>query len=58
MTYNPKLKIWLDIYMCNSEHEEFGTSAAGKNFLAGSNNNGRINPNGNKDFLYNHHLGK
>lgn len=52
MSYNPKKDIWLDIYMCNNEHESVGTSAAGKHFLAGDNNNERINPNGNKDFLY------
>ena len=52
MTYNPKKDAWIDIYMCNSEYEKVGTSAAGKNFLAGGNNYGRVNPHGSKDFLY------
>ena len=52
MTYNPKKDAWIDIYMCNSEYEKVGTSAAGKNFLAGANFHGRVNPHGNKDFLY------
>lgn len=52
MTYNPKKDAWIDIYMCNSEYETVGTSAAGKNFLAGANFHGRVNPHGNKDFLY------
>ena len=52
MSYIKKYDCWVDIYMCNNEHEAVGTSAAGKHFLAGSNNHGRINPNGNKDFLY------
>lgn len=52
MTYNPKEDVWIDIYMCNSEYEKVGTSAAGKNFLAGDNHRGRVNPHGSKDFLY------
>ncbi len=52
MSYIKKYDCWVDIYMCNNEHEAVGTSVAGKHFLAGSNNHGRINPNGNKDFLY------
>lgn len=52
MSYIKKYDCWVDIYMCNNEHEAVGTSAAGKHFLAGGNNHGRINPNGNKDFLY------
>lgn len=52
MTYNPKKDAWIDIYMCNSEYKKVGTSAAGKNFLAGVNNYGRVNPHGSKDFLY------
>ena len=52
MTYNPKKDAWIDIYMCNSEYEKVGTSAAGKNFLAGANFHGRVNPHGSKDFLY------
>ena len=52
MSYIKRYDCWVDIYMCNNEHEAVGTSVAGKHFLAGSNNHGRINPNGNKDFLY------
>ena len=52
MTYNPKLKIWLDIYMCNSNHKQVGTSAPNQNFLAGGNSHGRVNPHGKDDFLY------
>lgn len=52
MTYNPKKDAWIDIYMCNSEYEKVGTSAAGKNFLAGANFNGRVNPYAGEDFLY------
>ena len=52
MSYIKKYDCWVDIYMCNNEHEAVGTSVVGKHFLAGSNNHGRINPNGNKDFLY------
>lgn len=52
MAYNPKKDIWLDIYMCNNEHITFGTSAAGKHFLAGGNSYGRINLKGDDDFLY------
>lgn len=52
MSYIKKYDCWVDIYMCNNEHEAVGTSVVGKHFLAGSNNHGRINPNENKDFLY------
>jgi hypothetical protein len=52
MSYIKKYDCWIDIYMCNSEHIIVGTSAADKHFLAGGNNHGRINPNGNKDLLY------
>ena len=52
MAYNPKQDVWIDIYMCNSDHEKVGTSAAGKHFLAGGNSHGRINLKGDKDFLY------
>lgn len=52
MAYIPKEDIWVDIYMCGSEHEKFGTSAPHQHFLAGGNNYGRINPNGDEDFLY------
>ncbi len=41
MVYIPKLKIWIDIYLTNNEHKEFGTSKAGKNILAGNEHNGR-----------------
>lgn len=41
MVYIPKLRIWVDIYLTNNEHKEFGTSKAGKNILAGSEHNGR-----------------
>jgi hypothetical protein len=49
MVYIPKLKIWVDIYLTNSEHKEYGTSRAGKHIAAGSNNNGRKIPDGLKD---------
>ena len=52
MSYIKKYDCWVDIYMCNNEHKAVGTSTTGKHFLAGGNNLGRINPNGNKDFLY------
>ena len=52
MSYIKKYDMWVDIYMCNNEHEKYGTSAAGLHFLAGGNSYGRINPNGNEDFLY------
>ena len=52
MSYIKKYDCWVDIYMCNNEHEKYGTSAAGKHFLAGGNSYGRINPNVNEDFLY------
>lgn len=52
MAYIPKEDIWMDIYMCGSEHEKFGTSAPHQHFLAGGNAYGRVNPNGDKDFLY------
>lgn len=52
MAYIPKEDIWVDIYMCGSEYEKFGTSAPHQHFLAGGNNYGRVNPNGDKDFLY------
>lgn len=52
MSYIKKYDCWVDIYMCNNEHEAVGTSAVGKHFLAGGNHHGRINPNRNKDFLY------
>lgn len=52
MAYIPKEDIWADIYMCGSEHAKFGTSAPHQHFLAGGNNYGRINPNGDRDFLY------
>lgn len=46
MVYIPKLKIWVDIYLTNSEHRECGTSRAGKNIVAGSEHNGRKYPVG------------
>lgn len=52
MTYVAKEDIWVDIYMCGSEHEKYGTSAPHQHFLAGGNSNGRVNPKGNTDFLY------
>lgn len=52
MAYIPKEDIWVDIYMCGSEHEKFGTSAPHQHFLAGGNDYGRVNPNGDEDFLY------
>ncbi len=52
MSYIKKYDCWVDIYMCNNEHEKYGTSAAGKHFLAGGNSYGRINSNVNEDFLY------
>ncbi len=52
MSYIKKYDCWIDIYMCNNEHKAAGTSVAGKHFLAGGNNYGRINPNRNEDFLY------
>lgn len=50
MVYIPKLKIWVDIYLTNSEHKEYGTSRAGKHIAAGSNSNGRKIPDGLKEF--------
>jgi hypothetical protein len=50
MVYIPKLKIWVDIYLTNSEHKKYGTSKAGKHIAAGSNNNGRKIPDGYEDF--------
>ncbi|MDA3909628.1 MAG: hypothetical protein PF437_11135, partial [Sulfurimonas sp.] len=52
MVFIPKLKVWIDIYLCNSEWVNNGTSKAGLNILAGSNNRGRVNPKGNDNFLY------
>lgn len=52
MTYSPKTDTWIDIYMCGSEHEKFGTSAPHQHFLAGGNAYGRVNPNGDRNFLY------
>ncbi|MGE4396065.1 MAG: hypothetical protein AB7D34_01270 [Sulfurimonas sp.] len=52
MSYIPKEDMWMDIYMCGSEHEKFGTSAPHQHFLAGGNSYGRVNPNGDRDFLY------
>ena len=52
MSYIKKYDCWVDIYMCNNEHKAVGTSTTGKHFLAGGNNLGRINPNGNRDFSY------
>lgn len=52
MAYIPKEDIWIDIYMCGSEHQKLGTSAPHQHFLAGGNAYGRVNPNGDEDFLY------
>ncbi|MDK2062746.1 hypothetical protein PT520_09480 [Aliarcobacter butzleri] len=52
MSYIKKYDCWVDIYMCNSEHKKYGTSAAGLHFLAGGNSYGRINPKGEDNFLY------
>jgi len=41
MVFIPKLKIWVDIYLLNSEHKDNGTSRANLNIAAGSNHNGR-----------------
>jgi hypothetical protein len=50
MVYIPKLKIWVDIYLTNSEHKEYGTSRAGKHIAAGSEYNGRKYPVGLDEF--------
>lgn len=52
MAYDPLTDAWIDIYMLGSEYDTYGTSAPHQNFLAGSNNYGRKNPNGYGDFLY------
>lgn len=46
MVYIPKLNIWVDIYLTNSEHEKFGTSVANKNIMAGGESYGRKCPQG------------
>lgn len=44
MVFIPKLKIWVDIYLLNSEHKDNGTSKANLNIAAGDDYNGRKIP--------------
>ncbi|MDQ7067753.1 MAG: hypothetical protein Q9M40_07160 [Sulfurimonas sp.] len=44
MVFIPKLKIWVDIYLLNSEHKDNGTSKANLSIAAGNNYKGRKIP--------------
>lgn len=44
MVFVPALKIWVDIYLLNSEHKDNGTSKANLNIAAGGDLNGRKIP--------------
>lgn len=52
VVYIPKLNIWLDDYLVDSEYDKFGYSRAGGNILAGYEANGRKLPDGCESFLY------
>jgi len=50
MVYIPKIDLWFDIYLTNSEHKKFGTSKAGKHIMCGYEEyNGRKLPEGRDD---------
>ncbi|RXK03815.1 hypothetical protein CRV02_01060 [Arcobacter sp. CECT 8989] len=51
MVYIPKLDIWADIYLLNSEHKGNGTSFSSGSIAAGYESNGRKKPHGEKNLV-------
>ncbi len=49
MVFIPKLNIWVDIYLLNSDHRDIGTSSANKSIAGGTELYGRKIPYGEKD---------
>lgn len=52
MVYIKKANIWVDIYLCNSNFDEVGTSSSKGAILAGDKDEGRETPNGMQEFKY------
>lgn len=44
MVYIKELDFWVDIYLCNSNYKQVGTSCSNGNILAGDNEYGRVCP--------------